>query len=128
MRAYQRVLDEIQALGASLVAISPELPDNSLSTAEKDEVRFEVLSDHDNEIARRYGLVFRLADAMIPIYTRFGIDLPAVNGTEDWELPIPGTFVIQPGGVVSLSFVDPDYTTRLEPAAILEALRSDPSS
>jgi peroxiredoxin len=125
LRAYQRVLDEIGALGGSVVAVSPELPDNSLSTSEKNELGFEVLSDVGNAAARSFGLVFRLDEALIPIYEeRLAIDLPARNGDDSWELPIPGTFVIADDGVIRLAHADPDYTRRLEPAAILEVLRA----
>jgi peroxiredoxin len=125
LRAYQRVLDEIGALGGSLVAVSPQLPDDSLSTVEKNELRFEVLSDVRNDVARRFGLVFRLDEVLIPIYKeRFGIDLPARNGDDSWELPVPGTFVIARDGLIRLAHADPDYTRRLEPTAILEALRA----
>lgn len=123
MRAYQRVLDEIRAAGAELVAVSPELPDNSLTTAEQNELTFEVLSDLGNQVARSYGLVFRLPDDVIRLYReQFGIDLTARNGDLSWELPVPATFVIGRDGIVRLAFVDPDYKQRLEPAEILTAL------
>jgi peroxiredoxin len=124
LQAYQRVLDQIEALGASLVAVSPELPDNSLSTAEKNELRFHVLSDPGNAVARQYGLVFRLDDELVQIYlNQFRISLPARNGDDSWELPIPGTFVIGPDGLIRLAHADPDYTRRLEPRELLDALR-----
>ena len=123
LRAYQAVLPEITARGATLVAISPQTPDNSLTTAEKAGLTFPVLSDVGNRVARRYGLVFALSEAARPLYTAVGSDLPAYNGDALWELPVPGTFVMAPDGTVRLAFVDPDYTHRLEPAAILAALR-----
>ena len=123
MRAYQKVLPEIRALGASLVAVSPQTPDNSLSTVEKDELEFEVLSDAGNEVARQFGLVFTLGAALRPVYQSFGIDLPAYNGDGSYELPVPGTFVVAAKGTIRVAFVDADYTRRLEPAAILDALR-----
>ena len=83
-----------------------------------------MLSDRGNDVARSYGLAFQLADLLIPIYRDFGIDLPSHNDAGAWELPIPGTFVLDRDGIVRLAFVDPDYTTRLEPAAILDALRA----
>lgn len=111
--------------GATLVAVSPELPDSSLTTAERNELRFEVLTDVGNAAARSFGLVFRLDDELIPIYRdRFGIDLAATNGDDSWELPVPGTFVIAPDRTIRLSHADPDYTRRLEPDAILDALRT----
>ena len=123
LRAYQAALPEIKALGATLVAISPQTPDNSLTTAEKAGLTFPVLSDVGNRVARRYGLVFALSEAARPIYTAIGSDLSVYNGDASWELPVPGTFVIAPDGTVRLAFVDPDYSHRLEPAAILAALR-----
>jgi len=112
----------MQALGASLVAISLQLPDKSLSTAEKNELKFAVLSDVGNKVARLFGLVFTLPDALKPIYKQIGADLPAYNGEESWELPIPGTFVIARDGTIRLAYIDADYTHRLEPAAIIDCL------
>jgi peroxiredoxin len=101
-----------------LVAVSPQTPDHSLSTAQKKGLTFPVLSDAGNAIARRYGLVFSLSQTLRPV----AAPLPTFNGDESWELPMAGTFVIAPSGVVRLAFVDADWSKRLEPAAILDAL------
>ncbi len=122
MQAYQQILPEIQSRGASLIAISPELPGNTLSTAEKNELRFAVLSDVGNVVARRYGLVFRVTDALQAPMKAFGIDLAAHNGDPSWELPIPATYVVGKDGVIRLAYVDVDYRRRLEPREILAAL------
>jgi len=116
LRAYQRSLPDITRLGASLLAISPQTPDSSLSTAEKKHLSFFVLSDVGNVVARQYGLVF-----VVPELARHP-GIPAANGDESWELPIPGSYVIGQDGDVKLAFVDPDWTRRLEPAAILKTL------
>jgi peroxiredoxin len=121
LRAYQAILPQIRDLGARLVAISPQTPDNSLSTAEKKGLTFPVLSDAGNAVARRYGLVFSLSETLRA--TGAHAPLPSYNGDEAWELPMPGTFVIAPDGTVCLAFVDADWTRRLEPAAILDVLR-----
>ncbi len=123
LKALQDSLPEITDLGASLVAISPELPDNSLTTAEKNELGFEVLSDSGNGVARRFGLVFTLAETLRPLYENFGIDLPGGNGDDSYELPIPATYVVGQDGIVKKAFVDADYTRRLEPADVVAALR-----
>jgi peroxiredoxin len=123
LRALQEKLPEITDLGASLVAVSPETPDHSLSTAEKNELTFEVLSDRGNRLARDFGLVFTLPDALRPIYEKLGIDLAATNGDETFELPVPATFVIDGKGVVRHAFVDADYTQRLDPVEVVNALR-----
>ena len=92
--------------------------------AEKNELEFEVLSDVGNKVARRFGLVFSLGAALRPLYKAMGVDLPARNGDNSYELPIPGTFVVARNGTIRLAFVDADYTRRLEPAAILDCLQA----
>jgi peroxiredoxin len=123
LRAYQGVLGVIHDLGAELVAISPQTPDYALSDVEKKQLTFPVLTDQGNSVAREFGLVFALSDALRNLQTHFGSVLPKFNGDDSWELPMPGTFVLDHSGVVRLAHVDPNYMLRLEPAAILGALR-----
>lgn len=124
LRALQAALADITAAGATLVAISPQLPDNSLSTAEKLELAFPVLSDVGNVVAREYGLVFSLPEDLRSVYDGFGIDLPAANGDQTFELPVPATFVIGRDGSVAWRFVDPDYTHRGDPADVVAAVKA----
>jgi peroxiredoxin len=123
LRAYQGALRAIHDLGAELVAISPQTPDYALSDVEKKELTFPVLTDKGNRAAREFKLVFALSDALRKLQTQFGSVLPKFNGDESWELPMPGTFVLDGHGVVRFASVDPNWTVRVEPAAILEALR-----
>ena len=122
LRALQQALPEIEARGATLVAISPETPDSSLSTKEKNELSFEVLSDRDNILAKQLGLVFTLPESLRPIYNNFGIDIPAYNGNDTFELPLPATYVLTADGTVAYSFASADYTERLDPSEIITAL------
>ena len=124
LRALQAALPEITAAGATLVAVSPQTPDNSLSTVEKNELTFEILSDVGNSVARSYGLVFVLPEALRPIYANFGIDIPGHNGDDTFELPLSATYVIATDGTVKHAFVDADYTLRLDPVEIVTALRA----
>ena len=124
MQAYQQILPQIHECGATLIAISPEKPDRSLSTAEKNQLAFAVLSDVGNEVARRYGLAFRIGDALRTTMKGLGIDLAQANGDDSWELPIPATYVVAPDSTIRLAFVDADYRRRLEPSEILAALRA----
>lgn len=119
----QLTLPDIEALGAQLVTVSPNLPDKSLSTAEKHALTFEVLSDVGNKVAHDFGLVFTLAEELRPIYASFGIDIPAFNGDDNFELPFPASYVIDTDGTIAYAFVDVDYTKRLEPAEIVEILK-----
>ena len=104
------------------MANSPQTPDHSLSTAEKNKLTFAVLSDGGNTVARRYGLVFTLDEAVRAAHQRVGADLPAFNGDESWELPMAGTFIIDQTGTVRLAFVDPDFMHRLDPSIIIARL------
>lgn len=124
LRAYQRILPQIRALGASLVAVSPQTPEHSLSTVEKKELTFTVLSDVGNIVARKYRLVFTLEQSIRTLYTTIGADLPGFNGVASWELPMPATFLLAQDGTVRLAFVDEDFTHRLEPATLLDGLRA----
>jgi len=124
LRSYQGALSQIHDLGAELVAVSPQTPDYALSDIEKKQLTFPVLTDTHNQVARAYGLVFALNDTLKGLQTAFGNPIPKFNGDDSWELPMPGTFVLDRKGVVRLSHVDPDYMKRLEPAAVLDALRA----
>jgi peroxiredoxin len=124
LRGLQRALPEIKQLGASLIAISPQLPDNSLSTEEKNSLTFPVLSDIGNVIARRFGIAFRLPDELLKTYEDFNHGLEKKNGKEGaLELPMPATFLLGKDGTALLAFVDEDYTKRLDPEVILATLR-----
>jgi peroxiredoxin len=123
LRAYQQALPQIQTLGASLVAISPQTPDNSLTMQEKNELTFAVLSDVGNQVARKFGLVFSIDEAVRTAHQQVGADLPAFNGNESWELPMPGTFLVDQAGIIRLAFVDPNFTRRLDPSLIIARLQ-----
>jgi peroxiredoxin len=119
----QLELNRIKELGASLVAVSPETPDNALSTTEKNELAFEVLSDVGNRVARQFGIVFQLPLDLRPIYAGFGIDLLKSNDDETFELPIPATYTIGTDRKIRRAFVDTDYTKRLDPEEIINVLK-----
>ena len=123
MQAYQARLPEIEALGASLAAISPQTPDHALTLAEKHKLGFVLLSDVGNKVARQYGLVFSLPEPLRHLYKKFGVDLQDYNADQAYELPLPGTFIVAAGGTIRFAFVDCDYTVRLEPDEIVKQLR-----
>lgn len=124
LRALQAKLPEITAAGATLVAVSPQTPDRSLSTAEKLELAFSVLSDEGNRVADSFGLTFTLPEALREVYAGFGLDLPAANGDDTFRLPIPATYVLCTDGTVAWRFADADYTKRGEPDDVLAALEA----
>lgn len=123
-RALQQRLPEFKTLGATLIGISPETPDASLSTIEKHHLDFEVLSDVGNRVAARYGLVMQVFEELRPLYLQWGLDVPACNGDDSWEMPIPATYVIDSEGKVRCGYINKDYTQRMEPDDIVAALQA----
>ena len=122
LRAYQQILPQIEAAGASLVAISPEKPDDTLSTAEKNELRFEVLSDVGQKVGRAFGLVYEFSDELKWAYREFGLNIPGKNGDDEWALPISATYVIAHDGKILFANTDPDYRDRVDPQDVLAVL------
>lgn len=122
LEAMNRILPEIQVLGASLVAISPQTVKQSSFMADQHKLRFPLLSDAGNRVARQFGLVYRVPENQQAIYRRAFINLPLANGDESWELPIPATFIINSDGSILHATGNADYTIRPEPVDILETL------
>lgn len=122
LRAYQKLLPDIEAYGAHLVAVTPETPDNSITTTEKNGLAFNVLSDAKGKLADALGIRFELSPAIKALYQKFGHDLPVRNGHDVWSLPMPASYVIAKGGRIALANVDPDYRRRMDPAEALMAL------
>ncbi|MCJ1403499.1 hypothetical protein MMC11_006722 [Xylographa trunciseda] len=120
LHALQKNLDRFAAKGVTLVAISPELPNQSLSTTEKHDLKFPVLSDVGNKLARKLGIIFAQPDSLRPVFQTFGTDLKARNGDDSFEVPVPATLLVDGKGVVRNLFVDADYRKRLEPETALE--------
>lgn len=123
LHALQNSHDEIKSLGAQLVSISPNIPDSSLSSVEKHSLKFEVLSDTGNKTANEFGLVFKLDAEIQEAYGVFGIDVPAHNDDDSWELPVPATYVVDKDGTIIDAFVSADYTKRMEPSDIINSLK-----
>jgi peroxiredoxin len=125
LRTYQReLLPELAAFGARLVAISPQTPDESLSTAEKAGLEFTVLSDPGSRLARRIGIAFQQDDEVLAAQRKLGLDLAQVNAEGSVNLPMPTVLVAGPDRTVRFIDVQPDYVARTEVADILAALAS----
>lgn len=124
LRALQSRLGDIHALGAKLVAISPQVPDGSMSKDEVSEMDFIVLSDQDAKIASQYGVAWKVPDFLVEhMRVDRKLDLDKINNGDGSVLPIPATFVVSREGVITWRYVDVDYRTRSEPEDIVEALR-----
>jgi peroxiredoxin len=122
LEAMNLILPQIEQAGASLLAISPQTVQQSFFMADQHKLRFPLLSDAGNEVARQFRLVYPVPEEQQAIYRRAFINLPFANGNESWELPIPATFILDRDGTVVYASANEDYTERPEPAEILHRL------
>ncbi len=120
----QQVADTLKEHGATIVAITPQLADQSRELTEKHGIGFDLLSDPGNAYAAKLGLRFTLPDDLKQVYLSFGNDLAARNGDDSWTLPMPGRFVIDTRGIVRAVDVDPDYEHRPEPQKTVEDVKA----
>lgn len=123
LKAQEAVRDEVEALGATMLAISPQSAANSRKSQRQNGLGFRILSDLGNAVAAQFGVRFALSEELIALYRALGNDLAMVNGEPSWTLPMPGRFVIARDGTIAHAEVHPDYTRRPEPASLLPVLR-----
>lgn len=117
------MLPEIQAKGASLVTLSPQLPEFARGWIEEDGIEFDVLIDAGNGVARDFGLTFTVEGRLRDLYLEmFRVDLVRFNGDESWELPLPATYVIGTDRRIVYASADVDYTARPEPSEVVTAI------
>jgi peroxiredoxin len=123
LQALEAARPEFERLGASLVAISPQTPVNSRKSVRQNKLSFPILSDANNDVAHAFGLRFALPDYLVDLYKSLKNDLPVFNGDPSWTLPMPGRFVIAPDHTIVYAELNPDYTVRPEPEAMLPILK-----
>jgi peroxiredoxin len=123
LRGLQQLLPVLNQLNASLVAISPQPPDNALSRLEEAGPTFEVLSDGESTIAKAYGLEFEIPAYLREVYRRSGHPLAKFNGHGQHTISVPATFVIDRDSIVRYRFVDPDHTRRADLTRLLDIVR-----
>ncbi len=122
LQALQAFLPTLKAAGAILLALSPQTAANSRKAERIAELDFPILSDTHNDVAEAFGLRFQLPDYLIELYKGFGNNLPLINDDPAWTLPMPARYVIGQDHVIRYAEVNPDYTQRPEPSAMLDAL------
>jgi peroxiredoxin len=123
LKAYQRILKEIRSAGGDFIAISPQTPDNSLSTAQRNALEFEVLSDIGNKIAVEFGIAYATPEIVKRIAASFGADIKGINGGADDRLPISAIYVVNRDRRIMVAEVEPDFRIRLEPEVALAMIR-----
>lgn len=124
LHVLQESLPEFQKYGAQLITVTPQSPDKSVEQFKEKGYPFEVLSDLDSKVMKDYKLYFELPAELVEVYKNHGLDIEAFNGKGRNVLPVPGSFVIDTNGIVRAMHADTDYKKRMEPSAIIDALKS----
>jgi peroxiredoxin len=127
IESLRDVLPHIENAGASLIAISPMQVRHNFFMADQHRLHFPVLSDSGNQVARKFGLAYRVPDYQKQLYRSVFVNLPHLNGDDSWELPLPATYVIGRDGNVLFAYASANYMERAEPADVLAALK-DPNN
>lgn len=122
--ALKKATAEFKALGATFLAISPQLQSFNREFREEKKLTFEILSDPGNEVAQRYGLTFKLPEDLKEIYMKFNIDLEKYNGDDSWTLPLPARLIIDQEGIIRYAAINADYTVRPDPEETIAALKN----
>jgi peroxiredoxin len=125
MEAMNLVLPQIEQAGATFVALSPQTVKQSFFMYDQHKLRFSLLSDGGNKVARQFGLTYRVPPLQEAVYRRAFVNLPLTNGDETWELPIPATYIVDRDITVLYASANEDYTERPEPSDIVRALRGE---
>ena len=123
MEAMNLIVPQIEQAGATLAAISPQTVKQSFFMHDQHKLRFPLLSDAANKVARQFHLSYRVPAAQEAIYRRAFVNLPFTNGDDSWELPIPATFIVDRDSTILYASANEDYTERPEPSEILNSLR-----
>lgn len=125
LQALQQALPEIESTGATLVAISPQLPVSNRHSVRQNNLAFDILTDRANALADSMGLAYRLGDTLIEqVYKAFGTNLPQFNGDDSWRLPLSSRFVIDTDGTIIAADTDVNYRSRPEPDETIAVLRA----
>jgi len=122
--ALKKTTAEFKALGATFIAISPQLQSFNREFREEKKLTFEILSDPGNEVAQRYGIKYKLPEDLREVYLQFNIDLPKYNGDDSWTLPLPARLVIDQEGIIRYAAINADYTVRPDPEETIAALKN----
>lgn len=120
----RNIVDPLKELGATLVALTPQLPEFSAKMVEKHKLNFDMLRDPGNAYAAELGLRFDLPNEVRDIYMGFGNDLAVTNGEDSWTLPMPARIVVDSGGIVRATDIDPNYSARPEPEKTLDDVKA----
>jgi len=124
LEAFQGALPEIEAAGANLVALIADTRGQLVEMRDGLGLSFDLLCDVDHGVALRFGVLFRLPSLYREGLAANHVDLVERQGIDGWFVPIPATYIVDPGGIIRWRYLNIDYTQRPEPDAMIAPIRA----
>jgi peroxiredoxin len=118
-KALQEAVSDIKEVGSNMVVISPQLPIMSRQLKQDNGFTYDILYDKGNEVAKQFGISFALSKSLRPIHDAFGMDIPAHNGDNSFELPLAATYVINKDRRIIYAYLNANWMERAEPEDFL---------
>jgi peroxiredoxin len=120
VHALNEVYEQLHQAGIELVVLSPQSIDRARKQATAENLKFNLLVDHDNQVGKAFGVVYTFPEDLKNVYLNaFKLDIPAINEATAWQLPIPARFIIDSDGIIRDAKANPDYRYRPEPSELL---------
>jgi peroxiredoxin len=121
----KRYTKELEEFNATMVSVSPQIPQYNKQITTQQHLDFDLLSDSENNVANEFGLRWEMVDPLKSLYRdSFGISLPNYNGDESWTLPVPARFIIGTDSLIKYAEFSVDYTKRPNPDVLVSALKA----
>lgn len=125
LRNLQRNLQKIEGAPANLVAISPQSPDNSLDTMQKNALTFEVLSDKESKIGKKFKVVYTVPDYLHKVFEQNGVDKQYLSPEGKMQLPTPALFVVDNQGIIRMRSIETNFTQRIDPLEVVKFMENN---
>lgn len=124
MAQLQEAHSQLADLGYQILAVSPDNPEYLQASKQEKDLSYTLLSDSDMEASKAFGLAFKVDSATVERYKNNGMDLEERSGHEHHLLPAPAVFLVNPDGLITFQYVNPDYKTRIKSEVLLSAAKA----
>ena len=124
MAQLQEAQSQLADLGYQILAVSPDKPEYLQASKQEKDLSYTLLSDSDMQASKAFGLAFKVDPATYERYKNNGMDLEERSGYDHHLLPTPAVFLVNPDGMITFQYVNPDYKTRIKSEVLLSAAKA----
>ena len=115
---------ELTELGYQIIAISPDKPEKIRELTAKTDYNVQLVSDSKLDMAKAFGLVFQLTEQQVAQLNKYKLDIVEASGETHHQLPVPAVFIVDKKGRIQFSYVNPQYSVRIQPEVVAAAARA----